>query len=715
MEHRSNKTTTRDSEFTLNSIVGNMIPDIWYKVFLTKASRPDYVTINLLAEIVYWHKPSKFGAAKKFSGSHLNLKYSNLSSKLNTSKETIRRSFVKLEEKGVVKRIFQNISNRNTFCSNALFVDFDQKQLEKLCSSHKDFSFNKNINTNIASYDDIIHDENIKNTSNINVSVDSIEEITPKKIFSGNDLWRSSPQARGDVYREKKERIKANSLGLSFINFENKKDESVETKKSLEIGLDSVLSTQTPFCILHEESKENIDIVKKIREEVIEKEESVLPDQTSSTSAALLSASSTEDYTSKKALENLGKKDFEEISKSDKSSSSSSYKKRACYNFLPVSEDLCADLRAELNTNYPDSYFEEAIIRMIEMDKMKMNEGLIEKGTEELASELVPQWSLRQLRSRLLSWSKREFKSLDEIKERLGLISSAEALEAKEFLASQKKDQNYDNALLSRYEDSKDTSPIGRIKRKIAGSLPRELALTLLKNSNIDLKTLELQEGVGCLERNIETNHNQILSVKVRDISGILNIKTTKELLEPLAKSVIGEGALVDLEITNSLSGKSINKSGIYNNNSIILTDKRKKDLVENSFSGDAEIKEIQEFLLSEIGLDQYYSWFRDVGFDLQCEDSGHSNNKPTTLTVITDGKFKRDYLSNNYETKIRSAITKESKTLGEDRLSGEWDNGRDINIEFVESSEMSTKSVDKYVEQGVNVILELEVGLCRI
>ena len=173
MHQHSNNRTTPDQQKDLCVTTGTFVPSDYNKIITTPSGRPDSTAINLLSEIVYLHKPSKFGYDKKFSGDLLNLRYSDLESKFNKSHESIRRAFVKLESLGLIKRSYQKVSSKNTTCSNALFIEFNQKR-----------------------YQELISKVTLLNTER------AIEEKNFCSLHKNED---SSPQKCGDVYREKRE------------------------------------------------------------------------------------------------------------------------------------------------------------------------------------------------------------------------------------------------------------------------------------------------------------------------------------------------------------------------------------------------------------------------------------------------------------------------------------------------------------------------------
>ena len=139
------------------------------------------------------------------------------------------------------------------------------------------------------------------------------------------------------------------------------------------------------------------------------------------------------------------------------------------------------DLVEDIGKDYPLSYFEEVIIRFIESDKKKM-EG----------DDAIPLWSYKHLYARLLAWAQREYRSATLIKMHFGIIDKK---------VDQTQSQQ-DEKLLSGYESSIDTSPVGSLRRKIAGTLPKEHALVLLKHASIFCSEghvqISLKEGDMC-------------------------------------------------------------------------------------------------------------------------------------------------------------------------------------------------------------------------
>ena len=171
---------------------GNIIPHSWYHHLLSAKGTPDYTAINLLSEIYYWYRPKENGE-NKFYSDILQLKYSELEEKLNVKKEAIRRAFVRLEEKGLVKRELRQVVKRGICCSNVLFVHLNKEKLALITPEIQAISSNtlaKNLDTK-----------------------------TPISIDNSNEEERS-PLVRGDVY---KDFLKDKSLALKnkFLEKEN--------------------------------------------------------------------------------------------------------------------------------------------------------------------------------------------------------------------------------------------------------------------------------------------------------------------------------------------------------------------------------------------------------------------------------------------------------------------------------------------------------------
>lgn len=129
---------------------GNIIPQVWYKTIVKDNKKPYLLAICLLADIVYWYRPTELrdektgkfiGYAKKFKDKHmLQRSYDQFSDLYGESKRSITDAIVYLEKIGVIKRIFRTIEVGGMRCNNVLFIDLFPDVLEKLTYPEKEGS-----------------------------------------------------------------------------------------------------------------------------------------------------------------------------------------------------------------------------------------------------------------------------------------------------------------------------------------------------------------------------------------------------------------------------------------------------------------------------------------------------------------------------------------------------------------------------------------------
>ena len=131
--------TLREIAFT-----GNIIPQIWYKVFVKrdlKNPKPHLLAINVLADIVYWYRPSEvrdectgavIGYRKKFGGDMLQRNYAQIAEQFGCSAGQAKDAIVFLEQMGVLRREFRTIESGGINYNNIMFIDLDAKRLQEL-------------------------------------------------------------------------------------------------------------------------------------------------------------------------------------------------------------------------------------------------------------------------------------------------------------------------------------------------------------------------------------------------------------------------------------------------------------------------------------------------------------------------------------------------------------------------------------------------------
>lgn len=164
MSRLSNNTCKNTTGLYVKSLVGNIIPHSWYNKITTSSGRPDRTAILILAEIVYWYRPCKVSSRDttqskssnnntdksreggfKFQDDAWQTSYEHFEKKFSCSKETIRRTFVKLEAYGFISRELRTISKFGQVYNNRLFVHLHTDKLEILLPDPTNFSNEKKI------------------------------------------------------------------------------------------------------------------------------------------------------------------------------------------------------------------------------------------------------------------------------------------------------------------------------------------------------------------------------------------------------------------------------------------------------------------------------------------------------------------------------------------------------------------------------------------
>lgn len=123
---------------------GNIIPQIWYKVFVKKDlkyPKPHLLAINILSDIVYWYRPTEvrdettgqlIGYRKKFNSDLLQRNYNQLAEMFGCSNGQAKDAVVFLESTGVIRRVFRDMEIGGIFCNNILFIALDVERLKEL-------------------------------------------------------------------------------------------------------------------------------------------------------------------------------------------------------------------------------------------------------------------------------------------------------------------------------------------------------------------------------------------------------------------------------------------------------------------------------------------------------------------------------------------------------------------------------------------------------
>lgn len=122
------------------NFTGNIIPQNWYKTITNEKGKPDLPAIVILADILYWYRPSivrseetgeEVGLKKKFSDNdYLQRSYGQLEKQFGLSKRSARNAVVRLEQCGVIERITRNFLAANgTPLNNVMFLKLNVPRL----------------------------------------------------------------------------------------------------------------------------------------------------------------------------------------------------------------------------------------------------------------------------------------------------------------------------------------------------------------------------------------------------------------------------------------------------------------------------------------------------------------------------------------------------------------------------------------------------------
>ena len=124
------------------NISGNIIPAIWYKTITKENGKPYLLAIVILADIVYWYRPSEvrdqgtghiLGWKKKFSEDILRQSYQYYADLFGESKKTVKSAMDKLEQLHVIRREFRTVSyGDGLVCNNVMYVELKTDILYRL-------------------------------------------------------------------------------------------------------------------------------------------------------------------------------------------------------------------------------------------------------------------------------------------------------------------------------------------------------------------------------------------------------------------------------------------------------------------------------------------------------------------------------------------------------------------------------------------------------
>ena len=124
------------------NITGNVIPAVWYRTITKENGKPYLLAIVILADIVYWYRPSEvrdqgsghiLGWKKKFSEDILRQSYQYYADLFGESKKTVKTAMDRLEKLQVIRREFRTVSyGEGLVCNNVMYVELKPDMLYRL-------------------------------------------------------------------------------------------------------------------------------------------------------------------------------------------------------------------------------------------------------------------------------------------------------------------------------------------------------------------------------------------------------------------------------------------------------------------------------------------------------------------------------------------------------------------------------------------------------
>lgn len=122
-------------------ITGNIVNPNWFKTILYENGKPNLNAIVILADIVYWHRPTEIrdeetgeqiGLKKKFSGTSFHRSYKQFRKQFGLTKRQVQLALQALENLGVIQRKYRTVEANGQTEYNAMFIDLVPSVLQEL-------------------------------------------------------------------------------------------------------------------------------------------------------------------------------------------------------------------------------------------------------------------------------------------------------------------------------------------------------------------------------------------------------------------------------------------------------------------------------------------------------------------------------------------------------------------------------------------------------
>lgn len=141
MKYMTSGNETVDAMGMMN-ISGNVIPQIWYSTITRENGKPYLLAITLLGDIMYWYRPTEIrdernglvvGWKKRFRGDLLQKTYQQYADLYGESKRSIKAAMDRLEELGVIRKEFREVTCGNgMILNNVMYIGLNADVLNRL-------------------------------------------------------------------------------------------------------------------------------------------------------------------------------------------------------------------------------------------------------------------------------------------------------------------------------------------------------------------------------------------------------------------------------------------------------------------------------------------------------------------------------------------------------------------------------------------------------
>lgn len=122
-------------------VTGNVVAQNWYRTIVKATGKPYLEAIIILADIVYWYRPTEIRdemtgqttrLQKKFHGDLLQRSYQQISDQIGISKRQAARAIIALEELGVIRREFRDLKINGRNVNNVMYLELIPDRLQEL-------------------------------------------------------------------------------------------------------------------------------------------------------------------------------------------------------------------------------------------------------------------------------------------------------------------------------------------------------------------------------------------------------------------------------------------------------------------------------------------------------------------------------------------------------------------------------------------------------